>query len=259
MSLYIITHKYLNDRINMDNYKYLYVGAHKQENKNDEYIYDDFGDNISKKNSNYCELTGIYWIWKNSEDEYKGIVHYRRFFTKHFFSKKSKYFYTTDELNKMLEKYDILVAERLYIPEKSVYDDYAKYHYKHDLENLRNVIKKVDSKCLDSFDKVFNRKYYSPCNMMYCHKDVFDEYCKWLFCVFDELEKVTDLSEYNEQQARIYGFMSERLLNVWIEYKNLNKKELKIIQLDSKVKFRIRKIIERIVKKSLKGNFKYDK
>ena len=57
------------------------VGA---EGKNiiEEYKQDSEGENISNKNPYYCELTGLYWAWKNLEADYIGLVHYRRYFTK---------------------------------------------------------------------------------------------------------------------------------------------------------------------------------
>ena len=56
----------------------LFVGAI---GKNDiHYQRDDEGENISYKNPFYCELTGLYWAWKNMEDDYIGLVHYRRYF-----------------------------------------------------------------------------------------------------------------------------------------------------------------------------------
>ena len=40
----------------------------------------DYPDSISNVNKYYCELTGIYHVWKNTSDPIVGICHYRRFF-----------------------------------------------------------------------------------------------------------------------------------------------------------------------------------
>ena len=57
------------------------VGAEGKE-KIEGYTQDNTGDNISSKNPYFCELTGLYWAWKNLDADYKGLVHYRRYFTK---------------------------------------------------------------------------------------------------------------------------------------------------------------------------------
>lgn len=95
MKIYVILHKYFNTNKYPEGYQNLLVGSYNKEHIYNNYYYDDVGDNISRKNPNYCELTGLYSIWRNSSEDIVGIVHYRRFFTTNRFSSSSKYFYNT--------------------------------------------------------------------------------------------------------------------------------------------------------------------
>ena len=60
----------------------MYIPVHVgREGKDDlGYTPDNTGDNISNKNAYYCELTGLYWAWKNLQADYVGLAHYRRHF-----------------------------------------------------------------------------------------------------------------------------------------------------------------------------------
>ena len=69
-----------------DMYLPLHVGAEGKTDENGQpldlgYTKDNTGDNISSKNANYCELTGMYWAWKNLDADYIGLAHYRRHFS----------------------------------------------------------------------------------------------------------------------------------------------------------------------------------
>ena len=68
-----------------------------------------------------------------------------------------------------------------------------------------------------------------PANMMVCSRRVLDAYCTWLFAILEEVERNTDLTGYTVQEARIYGYLSERLLGVWLAKQNLRVKELRIL------------------------------
>lgn len=259
MGLYVVTHKYLDKQINKTGYHTLYVGAYRQQEKRKNYCFDDTGDSISERNPNYCELTGLYWLWKNSSDAQKGIVHYRRFFTKNSFSSNPCFYYKVDELNKYLAEYEILVAEKLFVPAENVYEDYCAAHYKKDIDALKELIEEKYSDYSEAFNTVFGRRYYSPANMLYCDSKVFDSYCEWLFGILFELEKRIDITDYNSEQARIFGFIAERMLNVWIEKNRLKVKRLRIVQTDSRMRLRIRKKLDIIAGRGLTRKVKYRK
>ena len=56
-----------------DMYLPLYVGSKGKEDIG--FMRDDVKNNISEKNPYFCELTGLYWAWKNLDDDYIGLSH----------------------------------------------------------------------------------------------------------------------------------------------------------------------------------------
>lgn len=240
--IYVITHKEFDTKL-PENYVPILVGSYK--NNISLYQRDDEGDfQISKKNSNYCELTGLYWIWKNTNEEYVGLCHYRRY----FINKKGDII-NDSELANIINKCDIILPKRWYYF-KDIYTNYKESHYIKDLDLCKKIIEEDYPEFLDSYNKVMKRNYIFLYNMFICKKSLIDEYCEWLFSIFDKLEKQIDISEYDDYQKRIFGFLSERLFNVWIEYKNLNIKELDVVKIGlkrykvilSKMKNKIKKI-----------------
>ena len=61
--------------------------------------------------------------------------------------------------------------------------------------------------------------------MFVMRRDLFDQYCEWMFSILEEIEHRVDISNYDTYEARIYGFVSEILLDVWIEANNIDYKE----------------------------------
>ena len=70
--------------------------------------------------------------------------------------------------------------------------------------------------------------------MMVAKKEIFDEYCSWLFDILFEVEKRTDISNYTTAEARIYGYISERLVDVWVSHNNIKCIEYQSINTENK-------------------------
>lgn len=94
---------------------------------------------------------------------------------------------------------------------------------KKDMEILRGIVQEKYPEYLGTYDDVMNGHEASYCNVMITSKEKFDAYCEWLFDILFELEKRIDISEYKTVlEARVYGFISELLLNVWVKHNQLN-------------------------------------
>ena len=68
---------------------------------------------------------------------------------------------------------------------------------------------------LGSFDRVMKRTWGHRFNMFVMRRDILDGYCRWLFDLLPETEKLLDISGYDAYDARVFGFLAERLLDVY--------------------------------------------
>ena len=220
---------------NDDVYLPIHVG---REGKTDlGYIGDNTGDNISAKNANYCELTGLYWAWKNLKCDYIGLCHYRRYFTgKNLHTnnaeKKKAIILHRQDYEKLLREYDIILPVKRNYYIETVRSQYEHAHNKRDLDEAEKIVAELYPEYNEAFEKVMSRKKLHILNMLVMKKTLFDEYCSWLFSILFELEKRIDISSYNLYEARVFGFISERLFNVWLEKQQLKVKEVPVINLE---------------------------
>lgn len=210
---------------------YLPIHVGKKGNQDLGYIGDNTGDNISLKNPNYCELTAVYWAWKNLKADYIGLVHYRRYFTNHNFrdcEKKKQDILTKTDFENILNDVDIIVPDKRKYYIETIRSHYNHSYYEKDLNETEKIVKELYPEYEKAFIKVMNRTWAHMFNMFVMRRDYFDEYCKWLFTILFELEKRIDISNYTVMEARVFGFISELLLDVWLETKQIRYKEVNV-------------------------------
>lgn len=200
------------------------------------YAGDNTGDNISCKNANYCELTGMYWAWKNLQCEYIGLCHYRRYFahspkSNRADAKKEAVFKRAD-YESLLQQYDIILPQKRHYYIETVRSHYEHAHNKRDLDVAERIVAELYPEYAEAFQKVMSRRELYILNMFVMKKALFDEYCEWLFSILFELEKRIDISGYDQYQDRVFGFLGERLFNVWLEKKKLTFVEAGIVNLE---------------------------
>ena len=196
---------------------------------------DNVGDNISEKNKRYCELTGIYWMWKNLDSDYYGIVHYRRYlFGKLEFNANNKkhYILSSEEANNILNSYDVILPTKRNYYIQSIYNHYKSTMYVEPLDEVGRILSENNKEYLPEFEKLKSRKSAHLFNMFIMKKDIFNNYCNWLFPILDELDRRIDSTKYNEFHARFIGRISEMLLDVYINTNNIKYKEVKFVDIE---------------------------
>ena len=206
-------------------------------------------ENISAKNKNYCELTAMYWAWKNIKKlypdlQYIGLCHYRRYFSfnkRNYFddaiiipeSKVKKYSLNVQKLEEYLKKYDCIIPQKRVYP-YSLEIDYSVNHQSEDLRTLNRLVHDLSSDYNYAYnDVIIQNNKLSHYNMFIMSWENFNSYCTWLFKILGQAEKNIDISSYNSIQARIWGYMAERLFNVWLYKNKLKIKYLNIIKFDN--------------------------
>lgn len=240
-SIYVVQHKQ-SKNLTDDCFVPIWVGAKGKDLSRENFhgVTDDTGDNISHKNDSYCELTAMYWVWKNApKTDYVGFMHYRRHldFTGLTVDEESKWgvveYDTIDanyelknglnmgSISQKLNVFDMILPRKWDVTKsgsKNTYDHYRRGpdHIPADYDKVLSVLVKkypAYKKHMVSFN-VSTEAYFT--NMFVMKWEIFDEYCQWLFDVLFTLEGELDISSYSVAQRRVFGFLSEWLFNIWV-------------------------------------------
>ena len=198
-------------------YHTMFVGAVGKEDIMPGCFRDDRGDDhISDLNPYFSELTGLYWLWKNYPgQENIGICHYRRFFVN-----TDKRIMTGSEFDEILNSYDIIVPK--YSPtDKTNRENYAEAHFVKDMDMTGYALKKLYPEYATAFDEMTQAHGTYFGNLFVTTRELFDDYCEYLFGILTEVSANIDISGYNDYEKRVYGFLSEFLLMPFIKAREL--------------------------------------
>ena len=193
---------------------------------------DDQGDNISGKNASYCELTALWWAWKNLEADAVGLVHYRRHFSRGPFGSKRQRVARGDDIQAKLEAAPVLLPRpRNYVIETN-YSQYAHAHHAKDLDLTREVLAELHPETVAAWDASMARTVGHRFNMAVMRRDLFDQWCTFLFSTLSEVENRVDLTGYSDYDRRLYGFLAERLLDPWLETYDIPYAEMGVVHME---------------------------
>ena len=178
---------------------------------------------------------------ENRKADIKGLVHYRRIFTN---GKKIPSWANTEY------KYENLITEQqvvsllskeceIILPKAHNYITETAYgHYKHNhdsydaLDLVRKCIEMKYPAYVEAFDRAMQSKKSHLLNMMIAKSEIFDKYAEWMFDVLSYVEKSYSIDKLDAYDKRIFGFISELLLDVWIETNHVKYKEMPVVYLE---------------------------
>jgi len=180
-------------------------------------VLDSIGDNISDKNGNYSELTGLYWIWKNrvennyyGRDCYYGLAHYRR-----------QLELTDDDLLRLRDN-DIDVV----LPYPMPYEPNIEEHHKRYLSDAEwnavvQALQELQPEYAEILKTILKQDYFYNYNIIIAKSRVLEEYCKWLFPILFRIEEINDPNKEKEPN-RYIGYVGETLETLYFMYNKNN-------------------------------------
>lgn len=216
----VCAHKQDSNTRNGGIYQAIQVGKALHPELDMGYLNDNVGDNISEKNPYWSEFTALYWGWKNLKDvEYAGLCHYRRYFGIDI---------TEDNIDKLMEGYDMITINQTFKmysknsrPEKLMkmtsYEDYYLY-----MDSLLSIYPQYKQKIIDYF---YNSRLSVPFTMFIAKKELYDEFCAFIFPILFDLEKRIKPHGYTRQK-RAMGYFGEFSLGLFILCKGLKIREV---------------------------------
>lgn len=237
------------------------VGAAMAGEHFDGFLADDTGENISEKNPGYCELTAQYWAWKNVWADYYGFFHYRRYlypdtnFKRPYRIERELDRSLLDRLGfgsiaELISEYDLIapVGENMYMSVRNHYAS-APCHHLRDLECVERVVQERHPEMVGAVQEYLSGAVCYFGNIYIMRRDVFQNYCNWLFPILAEFDERTDISHYSAQEQRVDGYLAERLFGIYLTYYRKEQKTLELprVHFHSGKEYILKKILNDIL------------
>lgn len=195
---------------------------------------DDEGENISAKNTTFCELTGLYWLWKHVAADAYGLVHYRRYFaTNNVFLSKQRRIMNRAHAEALLERHAVVLPKKRHYWIETNYSHYVHAHHEEDLTLTQAILTERCPQYLPAWERTMVRRSGHRFNMFLMRRELFVAYCTWMFDILFELERRLDISGYSAKDRRVFGYVSERLLDVWLLTHGIQYAEVSVVNLES--------------------------
>lgn len=183
-------------------------------------IADNTGENISWKNGNYCELTALYWIWKNKltaagsvdgeEGQYFGLCQYRRGFD-----------FTEDDLLRFADNGVDVVLPYPLPYEPDIHAHHERYIKEGDWIAMLRALEELQPEYAKAFPEILGQQYLYNYNVILAKKSVLRDYCCWLFPILLRTEELSEPKGW-ERSDRYIGYMGETLETLYF-MKNADK------------------------------------
>lgn len=182
-------------------------------------VLDNIGENISEKNGNYSELTGLYWIWKNrlntkyyEQDCYYGLAHYRRFLE-----------LSEDDLLRINDnEIDVILPyPMMYYP--NIEEHHKRYLSDSEWSGVLQALAELQPEYLHGFQNILNQEYFYNYNIIVARSEVLEKYCEWLFPLLFRIEEINNQAG-DKQPNRFIGYVGETLETLYFMYNKQNYK-----------------------------------
>lgn len=178
------------------------------------------GDNIDFLNPWYCELTGLYYLWKHCDDDIVGLEHYRRYFVNGKGNLLSE-----NEIRNILKDNDIICKKCVIAKsDKNIFHIFKTHHDINIFNEFISLIEDEDFK--EKIKFICNKTpVFCQCNMFICKKELIADYCMWFYYI------ASQLNTSFRKNPRIIGYISEYMFGAYLYAKGykINFQTVKII------------------------------
>lgn len=170
------------------------------------------GDNIDGFNPTFCELTGLYYMWKHDTGDIVGLEHYRR-----YLSLDGKTPIGERDIRRLLEKGDLLCNTVNY-GNRSVGSYFMQRRMADWLFKLFAFLEVSEGKEYAEFcHRYIDGNKHVLGNIFIARRELLDEYAEYLFKNLLTFQ-MAEHSLKHEVQKRIMGYLAEFLFGAWLEY-----------------------------------------